>query len=150
MFLCEICLRTNGVSTILVLSEGDFSKALSPALHSEVAVLKGFGLISTKVLMKHKRQHTHTYIHTKRNSFSCTASSQQIGCISFYQIANICWIIERAREFQKNIYFSFIDYTKAFDYVDHIKLWKTLKDIGIPDHITCLLLKKEQLESDMK
>ena len=55
------------------------------------------------------------------------------------QIANICWIIEKAREIQKNIYFCFIDYTKGFDYVDHNKLWKILKEIGIPDHLTCLL-----------
>ena len=55
------------------------------------------------------------------------------------QIANIRWIIEKAREFQKNIYFCFIDYTKAFDCVDHHKLWKILKEIGIPDHLTCLL-----------
>ena len=54
------------------------------------------------------------------------------------QIANICWIMEKAREFQKNIYFYFIDYTKAFDCVDHKKLWKILKEIGIPDHLTCL------------
>ena len=55
------------------------------------------------------------------------------------QIANICWIKEKVREFQKNIYFCFIDYTKVFVYVDHDKLWKTLKDMGIPDHLTCLL-----------
>ena len=55
------------------------------------------------------------------------------------QIANIHWIIEKAREFQKNIYFCFIDYVKAFDAVDHNKLWKILKEIGIPDHLTCLL-----------
>ena len=55
------------------------------------------------------------------------------------QIANICWIIEKIREFQKNIYFCFIDYAKAFDCVDHNKLWKILKEMGIPDHLTCLL-----------
>ena len=55
------------------------------------------------------------------------------------QIANIRWIIERARGFQKNIYFCFIDYTKAFDCVDHNKLWKILKKMGISDHLTCLL-----------
>ena len=55
------------------------------------------------------------------------------------QIANICWIIKKAREFQKNIYLCFIDYAKAFDYVIHNKLWKILKQIGIPDHLTCLL-----------
>ena len=55
------------------------------------------------------------------------------------QIANISWIIENAREFQINVYFCFIDYAKAFDCVDHNKLWKILKEIGIPDHLTCLL-----------
>ena len=55
------------------------------------------------------------------------------------QIANICCIIEKAREFQKNIYFCFIDYAKAFDCVDHNKLLKILKEMGIPDHLTCLL-----------
>ena len=55
------------------------------------------------------------------------------------QIANICWIIEKAREFQKNIYFFFIDYAKNFDCVDHNNLWSILKEMGIPDHLTCLL-----------
>ena len=55
------------------------------------------------------------------------------------QIANICWIIEKARELQKNIYFCFIDYAKAFDCVDHNKLWEIMKEMGIPDHLTCLL-----------
>jgi len=54
------------------------------------------------------------------------------------QIVNICCIIEKAREFQKNIYFFFIDYSKAFDCVDHNKLWKILKEMRIPDHLTCL------------
>ena len=55
------------------------------------------------------------------------------------QISNICWIIGKAREFQKNICFCFIDYAKAFDWVDHNKLWKILKEMGIPNHLTCLL-----------
>ena len=55
------------------------------------------------------------------------------------QVANICWIMEKAREFHKNIYFCFIDYAKAFDYVDHNKLWKNLKEMRISDHLTCLL-----------
>ena len=55
------------------------------------------------------------------------------------QIVNICWIIEKAREFQKNIYFCFIDYAKAFDCVDHNELWKILQEIGIPDQLTCFL-----------
>ena len=55
------------------------------------------------------------------------------------QIVKIHWIIEKAREFQKNIYYCFIDFTKAFDCVDHNKLWKILKEMGIPDYLTCLL-----------
>ena len=55
------------------------------------------------------------------------------------QTANICWIMEKAREFQENIYFCFIDYAKACDCVDHNKLWKILKEMGIPDHLTCLV-----------
>ena len=55
------------------------------------------------------------------------------------QIANICWIMEKAREFQENIYFCFLDYAKAFDCVDHNKQWKILQEMGIPNHLTCLL-----------
>ena len=74
-----------------------------------------------------------------------------------HQIANIHWIIEKAREFQKNIYFFFIDYVKAFNCVDHNKLWTILKEMGIPDYQTtwpaswetCIQVKKQQLELDM-
>ena len=55
------------------------------------------------------------------------------------QIANICWVIKKAKEFQKNIYFCFLDYAKAFDCEDHNKLWKILQEMGIPDHLTCLM-----------
>ena len=71
------------------------------------------------------------------------------------QIANIYWIIEKAEEFQKNIYFCFIDYAKALDCVDHNKLWKILKEMVIPDHLICLWeicmqVRKQQLELDME
>ena len=71
------------------------------------------------------------------------------------QIANIHWIIKKAREFQKNIYYCFIDYAKSFNCVDHNKLWKILKEIGIPDHLTssweiCMQVRKQQLELDME
>ena len=71
------------------------------------------------------------------------------------QIANIRWIMEKAREFQKNIYFCFIDYAKALDCADHNKLWKILKEMGIPEHLICLLRnlyagRKQQLELDME
>ena len=69
------------------------------------------------------------------------------------QITNLQWIIEKAREFQKNIYFSFIDYAKAFECVDHNKLWKILKEMGIPylpPEKICMQVKKQQLEPDME
>ena len=71
------------------------------------------------------------------------------------QIGNICWIIKKAREQEKNIYFCFIDYAKAFDCVDHSELWKILKEMGIPDHLTAswetsMQLRKQQLELDME
>ena len=71
------------------------------------------------------------------------------------QIANICWIIEKAREFQKNIYFCFIDFAKSFDCVDHNKLWKILQELGIQtiwpvSWETCMQVRKQQLELDME
>ena len=66
------------------------------------------------------------------------------------QLANICWIIEKSREFQKNIYFCLIDYAKAFDCVYHNNLWKILKEMGILDHLTCMQVRKQQLELDME
>ena len=71
------------------------------------------------------------------------------------QIVNIQWIIEKATEFQKNIYFCFIDYAKAFDCVGNNKLWNIIQQMGIPDHLTCLMrnrmqIKKQQLEPDME
>ena len=70
-------------------------------------------------------------------------------------MANICWIIELAKKFQKNIYFCFIDYAKAFDYMDHNKVWKILQEMGIPEHLTCtwetsMQVRKQQLEPDME
>ena len=75
--------------------------------------------------------------------------------IYLHKIATIRWIIEKAREFQKNIYFCFNGYAKAFDCVDHNKLWKILQEMGIPDHLTCLLRnlyagQQQQLELDME
>ena len=78
-----------------------------------------------------------------RQNISCELSDAQAGFRKGRgtrdQTANICWIIKKARKFQKNIYFCFIDYAKVFDCVDHNKLWKILKEMGISDHLTCLL-----------
>ena len=78
--------------------------------------------------------HTHTCVRAHTHTHRKGRGNRD-------QIANICWIIEKAREFQKNIYICFIDYAKAFDCVDHNKLWKILKEMGIPEHPTCLLKK---------
>ena len=76
--------------------------------------------------------------HVKHELPNVQASSRK-GRGTRDQMANICWIIEKAREFQKNVYFCFIDCAKAFDCVDHNKLWKILKEMGISDHLACLL-----------
>jgi len=81
-------------------------------------------------------------------SFICSAEVQagfRKGRGTRDQIANTHWIIEKAREFHKNIYFCFIDYAKSFDCVDHNKPWKVLKEMGIPDHLTCLLMKVKEV-----
>ena len=87
----------------------------------------------------------HLMIEITCSSFSqssvCGNKMKKGNCKPYAKLglANIHWIIEKGREFQKNIYFCFIDYAKDFDCLDHNKLWKILKEIGIPDHLTCLL-----------
>jgi len=80
------------------------------------------------------------YSHLLKNFPQFVVVHTVKGRRSRHQIANIRWIIEKAREFQKNIYFCFIDYAKAFDCVDHNKLWKILQEMGIPDHLTWSLV----------
>ena len=118
--------------------------------------MHGIALIShtSKVLLKILQAKLQQYVN--RELSDVQAGFRQ-GRGTRDQIANICWITEKAREFQKNIYFCFIDYAEAFDCVDHNKLWKVLKEMGIPDHLTCLLrnlhagqIKKQQLELDME
>ena len=85
-----------------------------------------------KILQARLQQYTHGELSDVEARFRKCRGTR-------YQIANICWIIRKAREFQKNIYFCFIDYAKVFEYVDHNKLWEILKEMKIPDHPTCLL-----------
>ena len=85
-----------------------------------------------KILQARLKQYMNCELPDVQNGFSKGRGTRN-------QIANICWIIERARKFQKTIYFCFIDYAKAFDCVDHNKLWKILKEMGIPDRLICLL-----------
>ena len=91
---------------------------------------------ASKVMLKILQARLQQYVH-------CELPDVQVGFRKGRgtrdQMTTICWIIEKAREFQKSIYFCFIDYAKAFDCADHKKLWKILKEMGIPDHLTCLL-----------
>ena len=91
---------------------------------------------ASKVMLKVLQERLQQYVNWERPDVQ---AGFRKGRGTRGQIANIHWIIEKAREFQKNIYFCFIDYTKAFDCVDDNKLWKILQEIGIPDHLTCLL-----------
>ena len=91
---------------------------------------------ASKVLLKILQARLQQYMHHELPSVKARIRK---GRRTIDQIASICWIMEKAREFQKNIYFCSIDYAKAFDYLDHNKLWKILKEMGIPDHLTCLL-----------
>ena len=88
--------------------------------------------VKLKILQARLQQYVNCELHDVQAGFRKGRGTRD-------QIANICWVMEKAREFQKNIYFCFIDYAKAFDCVDRKKLWKILKEMGIPDHLTCLL-----------
>ena len=90
------------------------------------------GKVMLKILQPRLQQHVNWEFLEVQDGFRKSRGTRD-------QIANIHWIIENATEFQKNIYFCFIDYTKAFDCVDHKKLWKILQEMGIPDHFPCLL-----------
>ena len=94
---------------------------------------------SSKVMLKILQARFQQYMMYRVQQLSDVQAGFRKGRGTRDQVANICWIIEKAREFQKNIYLCFIDYTKAFDRVDHNKLWKIIKEMGIPDCLTCLL-----------
>ena len=112
------------------------SNTFSPSICHEVMELVALISHASKVRLKILQARLQQYVN-------CELPDVQAGFRKGRgtrdQIPNIHWIIKKAREFQKNIYFCFIDYAKAFDCVDHKKLWKILKEIGIPDHLTCLL-----------
>ena len=101
-------------------------------LYHTIALISHASKVVLKILQARLQQYVNCELPDVQAGFRKSRGARD-------QIANICRIIQKAREFQKNIYFCFIDYAKAFDCVDHNKLWKILKDIGIPDHLTCLL-----------
>ena len=106
--------------------------ALECSNYSTVALISHASKVMIKILQARLQQYMNWELPGVQAGFRKDKGTRD-------QIANICWIMEKAREFQKNIYFCFIDYAKAFDCVDHNKLWKILKEMGISDHLTCLL-----------
>ena len=100
--------------------------------HRTIALITPASKVMLKILHVRLQQYVNHELPDVQASFRKGRGTRD-------HIANIRWIIEKAREFQKNIYFCFIDYAKAFDCVDHNKLWKILQEMGIPDHLTCLL-----------
>ena len=97
-----------------------------------IALVSHTSKVIIKILQARFQQHMNCELPDVQDGFRKGRGTRD-------QIANICWITEKAREFQKNIYFCFTDYAKGFDCVDHNKLWKILKEMGIPGHLTCLL-----------
>ena len=97
-----------------------------------IALISHASKVMLKILQARLQQYTNCELPDVQAEFRKGRGTRD-------QIANICWIIIKAREFQKNIYFCFLGYAKAFDCVDHNKWWKILKEMGIPDHLTCLL-----------
>ena len=97
-----------------------------------IALISHASKVMLKILQERLRQYVNHELPDVQAGFRKGRGTRD-------QIANICWIMEKAREFQKSIYFCFVDYTKAFDSVDHNKLWKILQQMGIPDYLTCLL-----------
>ena len=97
-----------------------------------IALISHASKVMLKILQARLQQYTNRELPDVQAGF-------RKGRGTRYQNANIFWIVKKPREFQKNIYFCFIDYAKAFDCVDHNKLWTILKEMGIPDHLTCLL-----------
>ena len=117
-------------------------------LYRTIALISHTSKIMLKILQARLQQYVNRELPDVQAVFREGRGSRD-------QIANNCWVTEIAREFQKSIYFCFIDYTKAFDCVDHNKLWEILKEMGILDHPTCVLricmqVKKQQLELNME
>ena len=117
-------------SVFFPISKKDNAKECSN--YHTIALISHAGKVMLKILQARLQQYMNHELPYVQTGFRKSRRPRD-------QIVNICWIIEKAREFQKNIYFCYIDCAKAFDCVDHKKLWKILKEMGIPDHLTCLL-----------
>ena len=135
--LHSICQQIGKLSSGHRTAKGQFSFQSLRVNAKECSNYHTIALIShaSKVMLKILQAKLQQYVN---HELSDVQAGFRKGRGTRDQIANICWIIEKAREFQKNIYFCFIDYAKAFDCVDH-KLWEILQEMGIPDHPICLL-----------
>ena len=102
------------------------------ASHQTIALISRASKVMLKILLARLQHYVNQELPDVQAGFRKGRGSKD-------QTANICWITKKAREFQRNIYLCFVDYTKAFDRVDHNKLWKALREIGIPEHLNCLL-----------
>ena len=109
-----------------------FGNAKECSDYHRIAIISHASKVMLKILQARLQQYVNCELSDVQAGFKKGRGTRD-------QIANICWIMEKAREFQKNIYFSFIDYIKAFVCVDHKKLWKILQEIGVREHLTCLL-----------
>ena len=109
-----------------------FQRKVMPKNYRTIALISHARKVMLKILQARLKQYVNCELPDVQAGFRKGGGTRD-------QIANIRWIMEKAREFQKNIYFCFIDYAKAFDCVDHNKLWRILTEMGIPDHLTCLL-----------
>ena len=114
---------------IPILKKGNFKQYSN---YHTIALISHATKVMLKILQARLQQYLNCELPDVQSGFRKGRGTRD-------KIANICWIIKKAREFQRNIYFCFIDYAKAFDCVDHNKLWKILQEMGIPDHLTCLL-----------
>ena len=138
--LHSICQQFGKLSSGHRTGKGQFSfqsqrKAMPENAHSNyytIALISHASKVMLKILQVRLQQYVNHELPDVQAGFRKGRGTRD-------QIASICWIIEKPREFQKNIYFCFTDYAKAFDFVDHNKLWKILKEMEIPDHLTCLL-----------
>ena len=119
-------------SIFIPISKKDNVKKYSNATTTQFALISHASKVMLKILQARFQQYMNQELPDVQAGFRKGREIKD-------EVANICWIIEKERKFQKNIYFCFIAHTKAFDYVNHNKLWKILKKIEIPDHLTCLL-----------
>ena len=127
---CYYCLPNGKRSIFIPIPKEGNARECSN--YRTIALISHTSKVMLKILQDRRQQYVNRELPDVQAGFRKGRGTRD-------QIANILWIIKKAREFQKNVYFCFIDYAKAFDCVDHNKLWKIFKEMGIPNHLTCLL-----------